>query len=79
MVGVLALAAAFLYLSNQMLNEQRQGELISLTESALSQVAAQHARAEAGEISDGTGTNHRDGYHPRHPLPRDRILSSSTI
>ncbi|MBO6676128.1 MAG: cache domain-containing protein [Rhizobiales bacterium] len=51
MVGVFALAAAFLYLSNQMLNEQRQGELISLTDSALSQVAAQHARAEAGEIT----------------------------
>jgi methyl-accepting chemotaxis protein len=61
MVGVLALAATFLYLSSQMLNEQRQGELVSLTDSALSQVAAQHARAEAGEITmEQAQTNAKD-------------------
>jgi methyl-accepting chemotaxis protein len=50
-MGIFALAGVFLYLSNQMLNEQRKAELISITDAAVSQVAAQHARAEAGDIS----------------------------
>lgn len=50
-LGIFALAGTFLYLSNQMLNEQRSAELISITDAAVSQVAAQHARAEAGEIT----------------------------
>jgi methyl-accepting chemotaxis protein len=50
-IGVFALSAAFLYLSNQMLNSQRQDELVSITDSAVSQIAAQHARAQAGDIT----------------------------
>lgn len=50
-MGIFALAGTFLYLSNQMLNDQRRAELISITDAAVSQVAAQQARAEAGDIS----------------------------
>jgi methyl-accepting chemotaxis protein len=50
-VGVFALAATFMYLSSQTLNAQRQAELVSMVDAAVSQVAAQHARAEAGAIS----------------------------
>lgn len=50
-VGILALAGSFLYLSNQILNEQRQAELVSLVDSAVTQVTAQHALAEAGDIT----------------------------
>lgn len=50
-VGIFALSATFLTLSSQMLNEQRQSELVSLVDSAVAQVAAQHALAEASEIS----------------------------
>jgi len=50
-MGIFALAGTFLYLSSQMLNDQRRAELISITDAAVSQVAAQQARAEAGDIS----------------------------
>ncbi len=50
-VGIAALAGSFLYFSNQMLNDQRQAEIISMVDAAVSQIEAQHARAEAGEIT----------------------------
>lgn len=51
LMGVIALSVSFLYLSNQMLHDQRSAEIVSMVEAAVSQVEAQHARAEAGEIS----------------------------
>lgn len=50
-VGILALSGSFLFLTNQMLNEQRQAELVSLVDGAVAQVNAQYERAQAGEIS----------------------------
>ncbi|MFK7792631.1 MAG: methyl-accepting chemotaxis protein [Devosiaceae bacterium] len=50
-VGILAISASFLFLSSQMLNQQRGAEIVSMVDTAVSQIAAQHARAEAGEIT----------------------------
>ncbi|MGD1886498.1 MAG: methyl-accepting chemotaxis protein [Cohaesibacteraceae bacterium] len=50
-IGVLLMAATFMYFSNQTLQKQRQAELVSLVETAVSQAVGQHARAVAGEIS----------------------------
>lgn len=50
-VGILALSGSFLYLSSQILNEQRQSELISLVDGAVAQVNAQYERSQTGEIS----------------------------
>lgn len=50
-VGILALSGSFLYLSSQMLNEQRQSELVSLVDGALAQINAQYERSQAGELS----------------------------
>ena len=48
--GVVMMAATFLFFSSQMLQTQREAELTSLVDSALSQIVGQHARAAAGEI-----------------------------
>jgi methyl-accepting chemotaxis protein len=52
LLGIVALAASFLYLSSQILYQQRQAEIVSMVDAAMAQIAAQHARAEAGEISE---------------------------
>lgn len=50
-VGILALSGSFLYLSSQMLNEQRQAELVSLVDGAVAQVNAQYQLSQSGEIT----------------------------
>ncbi|MBV6656881.1 MAG: cache domain-containing protein [Devosiaceae bacterium] len=51
LVAVIALSVSFFFLSNQSLREQRSGELVSMVDAALAQIAAQHARAVAGEVT----------------------------
>jgi hypothetical protein len=79
LVGVLALAASFLYLSSQILNEQRKAEVISMVDTAMSQISAQYARAEAGEITDGTGTRTSDWISSATSATARSNTSSSMI
>ena len=52
LLGIMALAASFLYLSSEILNQQRKAEVVSMVDTAMSQISAQYARAQAGEITE---------------------------
>jgi methyl-accepting chemotaxis protein len=51
LIGIIALSVSFFFLSNQTMREQRGAEIVSMVDAAMTQIAAQHQRAIAGEIS----------------------------